>query len=216
VIIIPSSFGSYWNFLGERGANALEGWVRRGGVLIGTGTGVRYLADEKVNLLSIRRENQVKAEGVSDLAEGNRVEGQIINSLEEMKLLSEPKSESPDTIPGVLVKASVDSDHWLASGVNDTLNVLVRGSDIYTPTKLNTGYNVSWFNAADDLLASGHLWEENRKQLAFKPFVVVEEKGNGMVIGFTQDPTVRAYLDGLNLIFMNAIFHGAAQARPLR
>ncbi|WP_262694903.1 M14 metallopeptidase family protein [Kordiimonas aquimaris] len=216
VIIIPSSFGSYSSFLGERGANALEGWVRRGGVLIGTGTGVRYLADEKVNLLSIRRENQVKAEGVNKPAEGNRVDGQIINSLDEMKLLSEPKSESPDSIPGVLVKASIDRDHWLASGVNDTVNVLVRGSDIYTPTKLNTGNNVSWFNAADDLLVSGHLWEENRKQLAFKPFVVVEEKGNGMVIGFTQDPTIRAYLDGLNLIFMNAIFHGAAQARPLR
>lgn len=216
VIIIPSSYGSYTSFLGERGANELEGWVRRGGVLIGTGTGVRYLADEKVNLLSIRRENQFKSEDIKDIPEGNTVDGKIISSLEELKQLSEPKAESPDSIPGVLVRASVDSDHWLASGVGDTLNVLVRGSDIYTPTKLNNGSNVSWFKGADELLASGHLWEENKKQLAFKPFVVAENKGNGIVIGFTQDPTVRAYMDGLNLIFMNAIFHGAAQASPLR
>ncbi len=37
----------------------------------------------------------------------------------------------------------------------------------------------------------------------------------GFVIAFTQDPTIRAYLDGLNVIFANAIFRGAAHARPM-
>ena len=68
----------------------------------------------------------------------------------------------------------------------------------------------------DDVLASGYLWEENRKQLAYKPFAVVQPSGKGYVIGFTQDPNVRAYLDGLNLIFMNAILRGSAHARPIR
>jgi hypothetical protein len=71
------------------------------------------------------------------------------------------------------------------------------------------------FQAADDLLASGYIWEENRKQLAFKPFVVAQAQGRGFVISFTQDPNVRAYLDGLNVIFANAIFRGAAHARPM-
>ncbi|MEE8368017.1 MAG: hypothetical protein V3S30_06845, partial [Thermoanaerobaculia bacterium] len=76
--------------------------------------------------------------------------------------------------------------------------------------------NVARFKSSDDLLASGYLWEENRKQLAYKPFAVVQPKGRGFVIGFTQDPNVRAYLDGLNVIFMNAIFRGSAHARPVR
>ncbi len=38
--------------------------------------------------------------------------------------------------------------------------------------------------------------------------------GRGMVIAFTQDPNVRAYLDGLNTLFINAIFRGAAHATP--
>ena len=38
---------------------------------------------------------------------------------------------------------------------------------------------------------------------------------DGIVIGVTQDPNVRAYLDGLNVIFMNAIFRGSAHARPM-
>ena len=72
------------------------------------------------------------------------------------------------------------------------------------------------FGQAEDLLASGYIWEQNRKQLAFKPFVVVQPAGRGYVIGFTQDPNVRAYLDGLNVIFMNAILRGSAHARPVR
>ena len=66
------------------------------------------------------------------------------------------------------------------------------------------------------ILDSGYIWEENRKQLAFKPFVVTEGSGRGQVIGFTQDPTVRAYLDGLNVILMNAIFRGPAHSFPLK
>lgn len=216
VLIMPSAFGSYSGTLGDSGAKKLDAWVRSGGVLIGTGSALRYLADEKVNLLSIRRENQVREDDSDKKTEGNTVKGRNIASLDEMKKLTEPSDELPDSVPGAFAAASVDRDHWLASGVSESLNVLIRGSDIYTPSKLNSGTNVAWFKGADDLLASGYLWEENRKQLAFKPFVVVEDRGTGMVIGFTQDPTVRAYLDGLNLILTNAIFHGAAQARPTR
>ena len=62
------------------------------------------------------------------------------------------------------------------------------------------------FAAKEDLLASGYLWQENHEQLAHKPFIISEPKGKGQVIGFTADPTVRAYLDGLNLMLINAIF----------
>ena len=45
---------------------------------------------------------------------------------------------------------------------------------------------------------------------------VLVGRGDGFVIAFTQDPNVRAYLDGLNVLFMNAIFRGSAHARPVR
>jgi hypothetical protein len=217
VIILPHSWGNYKSKLGEAGSKNLENWVRRGGVLIGTGTAMRYLSDEKVGLLSVAREAQVKEKAAEEAElENGRVPGTLITSAEEMRAATEPKNESPDSVPGVLVNASVDQDHWITAGLPDTLKVLVRGSDIYTPIELSNGTNAVWFKGADELLASGHLWAENHKQYAFKPFVLVEPKGDGYVIGFTQDPTVRAYLDGLNQVFFNAIFHGAAHARPLR
>ena len=218
VIILPSSWGGYHSALGKGGASNLKDWVRKGGVLIGTGSAVRYLSDKDIGMLSIQREAQVKEKdaGKEKKLKNGRVEGTIFNSLEEMQAATEPVNESPDSVPGVLVRASVDKDHWLSSGLPDTLNVLIRGSDIYTPAQLNNGRNVAWFEGSDALLASGHLWEENRRQYAYKPFVVSERMGRGHVIGFTQDPTVRAYLDGLNMLFFNAIFHGAAQSSPLR
>ena len=91
-----------------------------------------------------------------------------------------------------------------------------RQTDIYSPIRINDGVNVARFRGPDDLLASGYIWEENRRQLAYKPFVIQESRGAGEVIAFTQDPTVRAYLDGLNVILMNAIFRGSAHARPVR
>jgi hypothetical protein len=79
---------------------------------------------------------------------------------------------------------------------------------------LENGVNAARFSGPDALVASGYLWEANRRQLAYKPFVVAQPRGDGQVIAFTQDPTVRAYLDGLNTLLANAVFRAAAHASP--
>ncbi|GAB4519990.1 MAG: M14 family zinc carboxypeptidase [Parvularculaceae bacterium] len=214
VLILPEAFGSYAREMG--GADRLKDWVARGGVVIGTGRATRFLADPDVGLLSTRRENAVKDETGAALGDAATIDGKLIASEDEYLASLEPPRESPDPSAGVLVKAAVDSDHWLAAGVAPELHVLARGGDIYAPATLDNAVNVARFLGADELLAGGHLWEETKQQLAYKPFVIAEHHGAGQVIAFTQDPTVRAYLDGLNVIFMNAIFRGAAHASPPR
>ncbi len=230
VLILPAIgwSGSYDQALGQKGTDNLKDWVAKGGVLIGIGSANRYLADPEIDLLSIRRENAVievdkekvksNGNGKSDDEKSKEatVEGQYLTSSDDYKALITPEKDNPDSVAGVLVKSNVDPDHWLGAGVSPTLNVLVRGSDIYTPIKMDKGVNVAVFSNADELLASGYMWEQNRKQMAYKPFVVAQRNGRGYVIGFTQDPNVRAYLDGLNVIFMNAILRGSAHARPVR
>ena len=174
--------------------------------------------------MSIRREDAYVDEAVTDSVPDTgdeeepktTVAGTIISSDDEYATLTTPAETGPDSIGGVLLRARVDEDHWLGAGVSETINVLARGSDVFTPTRLDAGVNVARFESADDLLASGYLWDDNRQQLAYKPFAVAEPKGDGYVVAFTQDPNVRAYLDGLNVIFMNAIFRGSAHARPVR
>ncbi len=228
VLILPetSSEQDYATVLGEAGIANLKDWVARGGVLIGVGNANRFLADPNVDLLSIRREDAVVEGDDEDAAGGEdageeellppTVPGRYVTDEAEYKELITPEQQSPDSVAGVLVKADVDGEHWLGAGVAATLNVLIRGGDIYTPIRMDKGVNVARFHAADELVASGYLWDENRRQLAYKPFAVAQPSDRGFVIGFTQDPNVRAYLDGLNVIFMNAIFRGAAHARPVR
>ena len=223
VLILPSTWGSYRTVLGERGAENLADWVRRGGVLITLGGGTRFAAHPEVDLLGIRRERAALDEVVEasevepDEEEGDTtVPGVLLESEDALAAAVAPLEDSPDSVGGVLLRATVDPDHWLAAGVSPELHVLARGSDIYTPLRRDDGVNVVRFQGGDEVLASGYLWEENRRQLAYKPFAVVQEQGDGLVIGFTQDPTVRAYLDGLNVLLMNAVFRGAAHARPVR
>jgi hypothetical protein len=225
VILLPEVRGSgYTDVLGDRGVENLKDWVAKGGVLIGIGNANRFLADPAVNLLSIRREDAVvesddeKDGGGKDDGdeESATVPGRYLTEASEYEARLAPKKGNLDSVAGVLVRADVDPDHWLGAGVASPLNVLIRGSDVYTPITIDKGFNVARFQGPDDLLASGYIWEQNRKQLAYKPFVVAERNGRGYVIGFTQDPNVRAYLDGLNVIFMNAIFRGSASARPIR
>ena len=224
VLILPPvwSSGGYQRVLGEGGIANLSDWVADGGVLIALGNATALAADPDVDWLPIRLEQAA----VDEDEEGSKrskddeddatVPGTVIADAEAYAAAIAPQEAAPDSVPGALVRAQRDPDHWLAAGVADTVNVLVRGRDVYTPAAIGEATNVLYFAGPEDLVASGYLWEENAAQLAFKPFVVHDSAGRGEVIAFTQDPTVRAYLDGLNLIVMNAILRGAAHARPVR
>ena len=176
VLLLPrTGDGDYAQSLGEAGIDNLKNWVNRGGVLIGIANANRFLADPAVDLLAIRRENAV-VEDVDDSENGGdeddlppTVEGTYLDAEAYTKAIVAQEAE-PDSVAGVLVRAVVENEHWMGAGVAETLNVLARGTDIYTPIRIGSGVNVARFEAEDELVASGYLWEENRKQLAFKPF----------------------------------------------
>ncbi len=216
VLILPSGSG-YASVLGAEGAQRLKTWVARGGTLIGLEDAVSYLADPDVDLLSISREHRPAAQTPKDDKQPGKREASVPAKLlaKEEDLIKEiaPEKEPPDEVPGVLVRARLDPDHWITAGLAPTVNVMFRGRAIFTPIKLDKGVNAAVFLAPDQLLAGGYLWEENRKQLAFKPFVVVQPSGRGLVIGFTADPNFRAYMDGLNVLFLNAVFRSQAPVR---
>ena len=78
--------------------------------------------------------------------------------------------------------------------------------------KVSNANNIAVFSGPDQVAASGYIWDEYRKQIAYKPFVLFEHPGRGNVIGFTSDPNFRAYLNGLNVLFLNAVFRGPGHA----
>ncbi len=213
VLILPD--GNYSGVLGD--GTAIRSWTERGGVLIAIGSAARFVSDPKTGLASIRRENAFTKEKPEKKGDDTAtVPGTHITTAAALLAAEAPLEEAPDDSPGALVKATPDADHWLAAGLKPSLNVLVTGRDIYTPARRDEGVNVVSFAGPDELVTSGYMWDEVKSQLAYKPFVVAEPEGRGQLIVFTQNPGVRAYLDGLNVLLANAIFRGAAHASPPR
>jgi len=231
VLVLPDQRGKdgYRDVLGEAGLDNLRRWVESGGVMIALGDAVRFLADPKSKLSAARVEDAYvepssgngggeDGNGGGDAAdegedEAATVPGTRIESEADYVAALRPQQESPDEVPGTLIRGIVDPDHWLAAGVAPTVNLVATGSLVLAPLRLDEGVNVVRFAAADDLLAGGHLWEENRRQLAYKPFLTVENKGRGLLVGFTEDPNFRAQVDGLNVLFMNAVLRAPARVR---
>ncbi|RZF94548.1 peptidase M14 [Pseudoalteromonas sp. CO302Y] len=212
VLILPE--GDYEQVLGKSGAANLKSWVEAGGVLIALGNANRFTSNADYGLLDVKREQayrEDKADSSDD--KSSKVAGQLFASRDDLKAASIEPHTSPDYVAGVLANVEVDQEHWLTAGVDKDLVAVAYGNDIYTPIKLNSGKNLAWFTGKDDVLASGYLWQQNKAQLAYKPLLVHQPQGKGMVIGFTQSPTYRAYLEGMNVLLTNTIFRAAAHAQ---
>ncbi len=242
IILPEGGFGEgYGAVLGANGTRRLKDWVEGGGTLIGIGSALQYLASPAAGLLAISQENVVPAAaepaaagsgatgrtgaastpataaapGAAAPAAGSeiaRVPGKLLTKPEDFERATQPETELPTSAHGFIAKASVDQAHWSTVGVPPSVYAMVTGRAIYTPIKSDKGINAAVFASADQVLASGYIWDEYRKQLAFKPFEVVQRNGRGWVIGFTEDPAFRAYMDGLNLLFLNAIFRAPGHA----
>ncbi len=231
VIILPDGgFGEgYASVLGANGGRRLRDWVQSGGTLIALGPGaVSYLADPRNGVLAVSQENAAH-EGESAKPAGGgaartrpaeeeaapqngRVPGKLFASDKDFEKAILPDAELPDSLHGVLLRAKVNQDNWVTAGVPETVNVLVTGRAIFSPIKLDKGLNAAYFEGPDQMVASGFMWEPNRKQLAYKPFIVVQREGRGNVVAFTSDPNFRGYMDGLNMLFLNAVFRGPGHA----
>lgn len=210
VVILPDAWGSYDEAL----AGSLRQWVQRGGTLVGIGSGADLMMAGDSPMLATAREPLLSEDG--NPVPAPDAEPRLIQDGDAYAEAIRPSEQTPDSVLGALVQVEVDRQHWLSAGLPDRLTVLVNGAAIYEPLRLDEGTNVLRYVGADDLPVAGHLWAENRAQLAFKPYVMVNSVGRGQVIAFTQDPTFRGFLHGQDVLFLNAIFRGAAHSSPVR
>lgn len=215
VLILPATArGNYQQALGSQGQQNLQQFVERGGVLITLGNATSWLLEGDKPLLSSKREYQVSEQDKP--ATEARVPGKVLAEYSEFEQMLKPYQADPDWVPGFIANASVDQNHWLTAGIASQVRSLYVGNQIYQPLRISDGRNVVNFAGPKELLAGGFVWEENRQQIAHKPLVMVQAHGRGQVIAFTQEPNFRAYVDGMHLLYINAVFRGAAHAGALR
>ncbi|MFY9343324.1 MAG: M14 family zinc carboxypeptidase [Planctomycetota bacterium] len=233
VLILPEGSG-YGTILGKNGADALRGFVDRGGVLVTIGGATKWLTDPDVKLLASEAESRDKpkdpkqkdgeparptdkpadapaekpgekpADKPADLAGQQPAAKPPAEPFDYQKAIR-PDKESPPATPGAILQVTTDPDHWLAFGYFGTANVVHDSANIFTPVKLDRGTNVAIYAPADQLVRAGFVWDEARKQLPQKAFLVHQPHGRGHVVAFAEDPNVRAFADGQNLFVLNAV-----------
>lgn len=210
VLILPD--GSRSGYSQMINPARLREWVANGGTLISFGETSAWLADEKVGLLATRLEKRQKAEPQAADTKARAKDSKLPVQPEETgKAIDnaiEPEEEAPSNTPGAIARLTVNQEHWLGFGFGEMTNTIVESNRIFTPLRLDKGVNIARYAPENKLLLSGLMWEDAQAQLPGKAFLLYSRLGSGHIVAFAEDPNYRAFLDGLNLMLMNAIFFG--------
>ena len=199
VIVFPS--GNYGSSVNSGMLDALRRWMREGGTVITVAESTRWASNAGLLATTAERRGG-RAEGDDPPVPGTS--DQPIEYLDEIV----PEDESPESVPGAILRVLLDTEHWLASGTDGEIGVLVEGSRVFRPVTLDAGTNVGRYGELHNLVLSGIVWDEGQPQLANKAFLIHQPVGRGQIVAFAEDPNYRAYTEATQLLFINAVLLG--------
>lgn len=203
VLVLPS--GNYSAALGGESLRRIKDWVLAGGTLITLADASRWAARESTGLLETRTELR---DGSPD-SEQPAARTAAARPTDYNQAI-QPLRESPELIPGAILRVRLDEDHWLSSGTDGEIQVLVEGTRVFSPIKLDRGRNVGVYAKKDSLVASGFAWPDSLNLIQQKAFLIHQPIGQGHLIAFAEDPNYRAYAEVTEFLFINAVLLGVA------
>ncbi|MGA9115629.1 MAG: M14 family zinc carboxypeptidase [Bacteroidota bacterium] len=229
VLILPEG-RAYAAALGKPAIGKIRDWVEAGGTLIALGSGARFCADSAVGLSRARPRSQVLMKlGEYERAARNEMEADRpdIGSLGVWEYRGadtstgrkERRDQSPEELQqademarlfgpqGSILRADLDTEHWLTFGMGARLPVMVTGG---TPLMAQHPpvRTVGRFASGESLRISGLLWPEARRAFALSSWCTVEEQGKGQVILFASQPNFRSSFPGAERMLANAVVFG--------
>jgi len=219
--------------LGKTGLTRLHQWIEDGGTLIAIGGSAAALADTSAKFCQTRIRPQVLDKLDLYQREWSRLQAADHPSIDSLTLWSNRPiaKDSLASYPvskmetknlkelsnwdqsllkyrprGVIVKAVLDSEQWLAFGLRkqiavmlDTHAVFMARDPVQVPARLAN---------AGELRLSGLLWPEARQRWSQTAYATRESIGKGQLILFVDEPTFRGYFRGSEKLLINAILLG--------
>jgi hypothetical protein len=186
--VIIMADGNYGG-LGSAGVERLQAWVRSGGILIPVENAVNWAASN--NLLSVKAKSR----------EGRNEDPKSMPNYADMGT-----ARAGTSIPGTIFEAQLDLTHPLGYGYNNRLFSIFKANNIILENTSNPYASPVRYSSKP--LQAGYASVQNQKLLAGSPAVVVSAAGSGRVIGIVDDPNFRAFWQGSNKMFFNAMFFG--------
>ena len=208
VLVLPS--GSY--SFNEDALRRLRDWIRSGGTLITLAEASRWAARDRNNLLAtdtlLRDGTPERDSSESSEESGNERPGAAKPDPEkpfDYEKAITPDRERPESLAGALLRVRIDRNHWLTAGLDDEIQVVVEGSRVFAPLKLDDGRNIGVYQPVDRLVASGLVWKEAQPLLAQRSYLMHQSMGRGHIVAFAEDPNYRAFAETTELLFINAV-----------
>jgi hypothetical protein len=205
VLVLPS--GTYTSTFSEDELRGLKDWISRGGVLITLAEASRWATGERVGLLATKTEMRDGRPAGVDEKDDKKPAADAKKPFDYEQAI-QPEKESPESVPGALLRVTLDREHWLAAGLDDEIQSVVEGARVFTPIKLDRGRNVGTYAKKDRLVAGGYAWQNSQDLLPQKAFLIDQPMGRGHVIAFAEDPNFRAVAEATELLFINAVVLG--------
>ncbi len=206
VIIIPDG-NNYQSIIGNDGVNNLKAYLNNGGSIIGFGGALRFLSDENSQIIPIEAE---KPQNAKPQPKDN------FNNIDELNQSTIAAQRNFTPIDGAILKLQTNEEHWVNFSIPKHLYSFYEGADIYKPINSANGANPIVYAGANEIRASGILWDANLNQMAFKPFVIVANKGRGFAIGVNSSLSFRAQNRGLEPLLFNMLIGAPTRANPLK
>jgi Zinc carboxypeptidase len=208
VIVMPS--GNFGGAINEAVLNRIKDWLRAGGTLVTMAEATRWATGATVGLLDT---TALLKDGRPDVPPptGGGGGGGAANAKPEpfdFDKAIQPERERPAPQPGAILRVTLDTNHWLTAGNDGETQVMIEGSRVFSPIKLDKGRNIGVYAAKDKLIASGLIWPDAQEILVQKAFLIEQPFGQGHVVAFAEDPNYRAFTESTMLLFMNAVLLG--------
>jgi hypothetical protein len=184
--------GSY-NTINENGRASLNRWLRSGGNIVAFGTANEWL--DRHDFASIE---------FIPLPENEEPAFLPYNSRSSYR--------GARRISGSIFETRLDLTHPIGYGYREEfLPYYVTGTLAAKPDKDSPFANPLLFT--ENPLISGYVWEPYLNLLDDSAVILINSRGRGNIISFTNNPNFRAFWFGTNKLFANSLFFGSIMGR---
>ncbi len=188
VLLLPGG-NNLKEVFGEKGLEALEDWVRRGGVLIATEESAYFFTKKQSEMTTV---------------ELSQPDSDTSSTAKYLPYSESQRYYGLKRIPGSALNSSIDTSHPLGFGLDKRVFSLKFGSTALTPSAnmQTVGY---YEKNAEELLVAGYASPENLKLLAGKSWAGVVNMGRGKVVLITDNTQYRMFWRGPSRMIQNAV-----------
>lgn len=179
--------GSY-SSVNDDTAAAMKEWVKKGGVLIGQKSAVRWFSNKKWIDNEVFSKTKIDEAFTTDGLEfGDK------SALAAKKLIA-----------GSVYRAEIDLSHPLMFGFEDSNLPLFKTTNMVVKASQNPFNEVATYQ--NKPLVAGYTADELQALIGNTTAIVAKPVGNGVVIGFVDNIHFRGYWDGTSKLMANGLY----------